>query len=110
MLKKIIGFLVFFWLLSVQVLAITPQELDEQIHHAQDNLQRAELQLRLRAPNLSELWLKEFTNDDGHDAEVEIRRLFPKEYMDYITAKIDLDDLLYTQYLMFVNCTRGDIK
>lgn len=85
------------------VKSITPEELEKKISHAQTVFDAAELKLKLRAPRLTDFWLREKTNEEGHKAELEIRRLHPKEYMDYITAKIDLDDLLYTQYLIFVN-------
>lgn len=112
MFKKIMLFI----LLSAQLLilsaqcpaeAITPEEIHEQIQRAYENLQRAELRLKLRAPHLADFWMKEFTNEDGHQAELELRRLYPKEYNEYVSAKIDLDDLLYTQFLMFAN---GGIK
>ena len=83
--------------------SITPDELHEQIKQAYIDVKQAELRLKLKAPHLTEFWIRENTNEEGHKAELELRRLYPKEYMDYITAKIDLDDLLYTQYLMFAN-------
>ena len=85
------------------VAAITPEELHEQIKYAYNLVKHTELVLMLRAPRLTELWLREKTNDEGHEAEIELRRLYPQEYMDYVSAKVDLDDLLYTQFLMFAN-------
>lgn len=107
MIKKIISYIILMAMLSIQSVAITQQELGEQIQRAYMNLQRAELKLKLRAPHLADFWMKEFTNEDGHQAELELRRLYPKEYNEYVSAKIDLDDLLYTQFLMFAN---GGIK
>lgn len=83
--------------------AITPEEINEQIRYAYNLVKHTELVLMLRAPRLTELWLREKTNDEGHEAEIELRRLYPQEYMDYVSAKVDLDDLLYTQFLMFAN-------
>lgn len=85
------------------VAAITPEELHEQIKYAIVLVRQAEQRLRLKNPELTNTFIKERTNDEGHDAEVTIRRLYPKEYTEYIAAKSILDDLLYTQYLMFVN-------
>lgn len=107
MIKKIISYIILMAMLSIQATALTPQELQEQIQIAYSNLQKAELRLKLRAPHLADFWMKEFTNEDGHQAELELRRLYPKEYNEYLSAKIDLDDLLYTQFLMFAN---GGIK
>lgn len=107
MIKKIISYVILMAMLSIQSVAITQQELDEQIQRAYMNLQRAELKLKLRAPRLADFWMKEFTNEEGHQAELELRRMYPKEYNEYVSAKIDLDDLLYTQFLMFAN---GGIK
>jgi hypothetical protein len=107
MIKKIISYVILMAMLSIQSVAITQQELGEQIQRAYMNLQRAELKLKLRAPHLADFWMKEFTNEDGHQAELELRRMYPKEYHEYVSAKIDLDDLLYTQFLMFAN---GGIK
>lgn len=107
MIKKIISYIILMAMLSIQSVAITQQELDEQIQRAYMNLQRAELRLKLRAPRLADFWMKEFTNEEGHTAGLELRRLYPKEYNEYVSAKIDLDDLLYTQFLMFAN---GGIK
>lgn len=83
--------------------AITPEEIHEQIKYAIVLLRQAEHRLRLKNPELTNTFIKERTNDDGHDAEVTLRRLYPKEYTEYIAAKSILDDLLYTQYLMFAN-------
>lgn len=101
---------IFSYLIVVAILicfggatAITPEEIKEQIKYAVENLNQCELKLKLRAPRLTEIWITEKTNDEGHAAEVELRRLYPKEYMDYIVARSDLDDLLYTQYLIFAN-------
>lgn len=107
MIKKIISCIVLMAMLSIQSVAMTQQELDEQIQRAYNDLQRAELRLKLRAPRLADFWMKEFTNEEGHAAGLELRRLYPKEYNEYVSAKIDLDDLLYTQFLMFAN---GGIK
>ena len=101
--RKIICTLTVFLLCFGSVNAITPAEVQEQIQRALETIKQAELKLRLRAPHLTDIWIREKTNDEGHAAEVELRRLYPKEYMDYIVARSDLDDLLYTQYLIFVN-------
>lgn len=101
--RKIICTLTAFLLCLGAVSAITPTELQEQIQRALETIRQAELKLRLRAPHLTDIWIKEKTNDEGHAAELELRRLYPKEYMDYIVARSDLDDLLYTQYLIFAN-------
>ena len=83
--------------------AITPEEIHEQIRYAIVLVRQAEQRLRLKNPELTNSFIKERTNDEGHDAEVALRRLFPKEYMEYLEAKSNLDSLLYIQYLMFVN-------
>lgn len=103
MVKKIICILAAVLICVGCVKAMTPEELNKQIKDAFITLQQAELKLKLRAPRLADFWIRERTNDEGHAAEMEIRRLFPKEYKEYIDARSDLDDLLYTQYLMFVN-------
>lgn len=108
MFKKIMLFI----LLSAQLLiisaqcpaeSITPEEIHEQIKYAIVLVRQAEQRLRLKNPELTNTFILERTNDDGHDAEVMLRRLYPKEYSEYINAKSALDDLLYTQYLMFAN-------
>lgn len=108
MFKKIILFVLLtaqLITLSAQctVKAITPEEIHEQIRYAIVLLRQAEQRLRLKNPELTNTFILERTNDDGHDAEVMLRRLYPKEYSEYINAKSTLDDLLYTQYLMFAN-------
>lgn len=103
MIKKILYSLILFLLFSWSVSAITPQEIQEQINYALQILRQAELNLQKLDPTLAHLLFTERTNDDGHDAEVTIRTLYPKEYMEYLEAKANLDDLLYTQYLIFVN-------
>lgn len=112
MFKKIILFI----FLSAQLIvlsaqcpaeAITPEEIHEQIRYAIVLVRQAEQRLRLKNPELTNTFIKERTNDDGHDAEVMLRNLFPREYAEYIDAKSVLDDLLYTQFLMFAN---GGIK
>ena len=103
--KSIICTLVAILICLGGVAAITPEEINEQIRYAYNLVKHTELVLMLRAPRLTELWLREKTNDEGHEAEIELRRLYPQEYMDYVSAKVDLDDLLYTQFLMFANGT-----
>jgi len=85
------------------VAAITPEEIHEQIRYAIVLVRQAEQRLRLKNPELTNTFIKERTNDEGHEAETTLRRLYPKEYTEYIAAKSILDDLLYTQYLMFAN-------
>ena len=102
-LKKIICTLAAFLLCLGAANAMTPAEVQEQIQRALEVVKRAEMKLRLRAPRLTDIWIKEKTNDEGHAAEVELRRLYPQEYMEYIAARANLDDLLYTQYLIFAN-------
>lgn len=103
LMKRIICIL-FTWIcMCCAVHAITPQEIHEQIQYAIILLRQAEQRLKLRNPELTNTFIMERTNDDGHDAEVELRRLYPAEYMEYIDAKSNLDSLLYTQYLIFVN-------
>ena len=101
--KSIICTLVAILICFGGVAAITPEEIHQQIQDAIEILRQTELKLKLRAPRLAEIWITERTNDEGHAAEVELRRLYPKEYMDYIVAQSNLDDLLYTQYLIFAN-------
>lgn len=103
MFKKIISCILFSVMLSSQVLSITPEEIHEQIRYAIVLLRQAEQRLRLKNPELTNTFIIESTNDEGHDAEVMLRGLYPKEYMEYIEAKSNLDSLLYTQYLMFAN-------
>lgn len=100
---RIVCTLIALCLCCGSVGAITPEELHEQIKQAYIEVKQAELRLKLKAPHLTEFWIRENTNEEGHKAELEIRLLYPKEYMEYISAKIDLDDLLYTQFLMFAN-------
>ena len=103
LMKRIICIL-FTWIcMCYAVHAITPQEIHEQIQYAIILLRKAERRLKLKNPELTNTFIKERTNDDGHDAEVELRRLYPAEYMAYIEAKSNLDSLLYTQYLIFAN-------
>ena len=104
MIKRIFGAIIAILLCAGSVTtAITPEEIHEQIKYAIVLLRQAEQRLRLKNPELTNTFIKERTNDDGHDAEVMLRNLFPKEYSEYITARSVLDDLLYTQYLMFAN-------
>lgn len=103
MIRKIFIALLSFILSSWSVSAINPQEIQEQINYALQILRQAELKLKELDHTLANLLFTEHTNDDGHDAEVTIRTLYPKEYMDYLEAKANLDDLLYTQYLIFAN-------
>lgn len=103
MIRKIFISLLSFILSSWSVSAITPQEIQEQIKYALQILRQAELKLKELDPTLAHLLFTERTNEDGHDAEVTIRTLYPKEYMEYLEAKANLDDLLYTQYLIFAN-------
>lgn len=103
MIKKILCGLVLFFICAGGVKAITPEELNQRIKEATDVIEQCELRLKELNPTLTNLFLKERTNDEGHDAEIALRAMFPKQYMDYIVAKSELDSLLYTQYLIFVN-------
>lgn len=103
MIKKILYSLILFLLCSWSVIAITPQEIQEQIKYALEIVRQAELRLKELNPELTNIWITERTNEEGHDADITLRRLYPKEYNEYIAAKSILDDLLYTQYLIFVN-------
>ena len=100
---RIVCTLIALCLCCGSVGAITPEEIHEQIRYAIVLVRQAEQRLRLKNPELTNTFIKERTNDEGHDAEVTLRRLYPKEYTEYIAAKSILDDLLYTQYLMFAN-------
>jgi hypothetical protein len=103
MLKKILALVAVLFMCCGGASAITPEEIHEQIQYAVEIVRQAELRLKRLAPRLTDIWITERTNDEGHAAEVELRRLYPKEYMEYIVARSNLDDLLYTQYLMFAN-------
>lgn len=101
--KKVICTLAAILICLGCVSAITPEELHEQIRYAIVLVRQAEQRLRLKNPELTNSFIKERTNDEGHEAEIMLRRLYPKEYMEYLEAHSNLDSLLYTQYLMFAN-------
>ena len=103
MIRKIFIALMLFILSSWSVSAINPQEIQEQIKYALQILRQTQLNLQKLDPTLAHIFFTEYTNDKGHDAEVTIRTLYPKEYMEYLEAKSNLDDLLYTKYLIFAN-------
>lgn len=105
MAKRLLAVIVVILMCIGGAKALTPEELHQQIQYALEGVRQAELKLKQKAPRLADIWIKEKTNEEGHKAEVTLRQLYPKEYMEYLIARSNLDDLLYTQFLMFANGT-----
>lgn len=101
--KRVVCTWVALCLCFGSISAIKPEEIQEQIKYALEIVRQTELRLKELNPELTNIWITERTNEEGHRAEVELRNLYPREYMAYLAAKSNLDDLLYTQYLIFVN-------
>lgn len=77
--------------------------INERIAVAQKELQASEHELFIRDPHLFSIYRNSPLDSEGHGAEIKLRMLYPIEYKRYIDAKINLDDLMYTKFLMLVN-------
>lgn len=85
-------------------------KINKQITMAQIKLQIAEQELANKDHILFELYKNNPFDSEGHGAEIKLRMMYPVEYRRYIDAKINLDDLLYTRFLMMVNTEEKKVK
>lgn len=85
-----------------------PEEIDENVAIAQQKFSEARANLKKVAGVLFII----FENDENisvrHEAEKQIRIKYPKEYSEYIVARMDLDDARELRYIVTINAIGKD--
>lgn len=109
MIKKISKFIfgtlmcVFISCAGVSIYAMNNSDIDTQIYHAKRILAASEKELSEKDMELFSLYKQNRSSTERHLAEIKLREKYPEEYSRYIEAKINLDDLMYLQFLIMVN-------
>lgn len=103
--KTILTILLFVTIFSVpaSTKAMNNSDLNTQIYHAQRILAASEKELSEKDMELFSLYKQNRSSTERHLAEIKLREKYPEEYSRYIEAKINLDDLMYLQFLIMVN-------
>lgn len=83
--------------------AMNNTDIDKQIYHAQKILAASEKELSSRDMETFSIYKTNPFSAEGHLAELKLREKYPAEYSRYISAKLDLDDLLYLQFVIMAN-------
>lgn len=94
---------VFISCAGVFIHAMNNDNIDSKIRHAQVILAQAQKELSEKDPEKFFIYTQNPFSVDGHLAELELREKYPAEYSRYISAKLDLDDLLYLQFVIMAN-------
>lgn len=94
-------------LFVINISAMKPLPINEQIICAQKKLETAEAELSTKNLELFLTYKHSLYPEITFRAETKLRERYPKEYWEYIKARTSLDDLRYMQFLMLAN---GAIK
>lgn len=79
------------------------ETLQENIKAAQIRYHEHETELKKVAGALFIVFTEDSNLYVRHKAEIEIREKYPKEYRNYMLAKMELDDLQYIAYIVKIN-------